>query len=96
MPDDAPLTCDEVQARGWDGFSDGEMRSLLRAERKKMTERFGKLPADNRPPMKAFDGWYELAPFQLRWEFDEYLEEVPETIDGSALPIPGARAIIAP
>ena len=77
-------------------FSDSEMRSLLRAERKKMTEKFSKLPENNRPPMKAFDGWYELAPFQLRWEFDEYLEEVPETIDGSALPIPGARAIIAP
>ncbi|KAJ6785759.1 hypothetical protein PWT90_04849 [Aphanocladium album] len=93
---EAPLTCDEVLGRGWNDFSDSEMRSLLRAERKKMTEKFSKLPENNRPPMKAFDGWYELAPFQLRWEFDEYLEEVPETIDGSALPIPGARAIIAP
>lgn len=95
MPE-APLTCDEVLGRGWNDFSDSEMRSLLRAERKKMTEKFNGLPEDHRPPMKAFDGWYELAPFQLRWEFDEYLEEVPAAIDGSELPIPGARAIIAP
>ncbi|XWW99752.1 hypothetical protein V2A60_007764 [Cordyceps javanica] len=95
MPE-APLTCDEVLGRGWNDFSDGEMRSLLRAERKKMTETFDKLPESSRPPTKAFDGWYELAPFQLRWQFDEYLDEVPETIDGSPLPIPGARAIIAP
>ncbi|KAM3430570.1 hypothetical protein NHJ13734_007685 [Beauveria thailandica] len=92
----APLTCDEVLSRGWDDFSDSEMRSLLRAERNKMTVAFGKLPDDIRPPTKAFDGWYELAPFQLRWQFDEYLEDVPETVDGSPLPIPGARAVIAP
>lgn len=93
---EAPLTCDEVLGRGWNDFSDGERQSLLRAEHKKMTEIFKKLPDDNRPPRKAFDGWYELVPFQLRWEFDEYLDEVPETIEGSSLPIPGARVIIAP
>ncbi|EGX89916.1 DUF52 domain protein [Cordyceps militaris CM01] len=95
MPE-APLTCDEVLGRGWNDFSEDEKRSLLRAERKKMTETLDQLHEDCRPPMKAFDGWYELAPFQLRWNFDEYLDEVPETIQGSPLPIPGARAIIAP
>jgi predicted class III extradiol MEMO1 family dioxygenase len=40
--------------------------------------------------------WYEASPNQLGSELDEYLSDVPETIEGSSLPIPGARIIIAP
>lgn len=77
-------------------MDESERRALVRSERAKMLQALKKLLPENRPPTKALDTWYELAPFQLRWNFDEYLADVPDTIDGSTLPIPGARAIIAP
>ena len=40
--------------------------------------------------------WYVASPEALSAELDGYLSEVPDTIDGSSLPIPGARIIIAP
>jgi predicted class III extradiol MEMO1 family dioxygenase len=40
--------------------------------------------------------WYVASPDDLGSELDEYLSDVPETIDGSSLPLPGARIIIAP
>lgn len=73
-----------------------EREELIVQERRKMIKSLKKLPANNRPPTKAVETWYELAPFQLRWDFEEYLADVPDTVDGSSLPIAGARAIIAP
>lgn len=40
--------------------------------------------------------WYVASPDELGSGLDEYLSDVPGTIDGSSLPIPGARIIIAP
>jgi predicted class III extradiol MEMO1 family dioxygenase len=40
--------------------------------------------------------WYEDDPDQLSSQLDEFLGRVPETLDGSNLPIPEARVIIAP
>lgn len=40
--------------------------------------------------------WYVASPDDLGSELDEYLSDVPETVDDSTLPIPGARIIIAP
>ncbi|KAK3322061.1 MEMO1 family [Apodospora peruviana] len=40
--------------------------------------------------------WYEFRPAKLSSELDKYLSQVPDTINGKSLPIPGARAIIAP
>ncbi|KAK0750379.1 MEMO1 family [Schizothecium vesticola] len=40
--------------------------------------------------------WYEDDPDQLSSQLDEFLGRVPETLDGSNLPIPKARVIIAP
>lgn len=40
--------------------------------------------------------WYEASPQVLGSELDEYLSDVPETVNGSSLPVPGARIIIAP
>ena len=40
--------------------------------------------------------WYEDDPDQLSSQLDEFLKAVPETLDGSNLPVPGARVIIAP
>lgn len=48
-----------------------------------------------RPPAKA-GSWYVGQPDELEEELDEYLANVPEQVDGSSLPIPGARVIIAP
>jgi len=48
-----------------------------------------------RPPAKA-GSWYVGQPDELEEELDEYLDSVPEQLDGSSLPIPGARVIIAP
>ncbi|KAK0757681.1 hypothetical protein N5P37_009695 [Trichoderma harzianum] len=50
---------------------------------------------ETRPASKA-GSWYTGKPKDLEEELDEYLAEVPETVDGSSLPIPGARIIIAP
>jgi predicted class III extradiol MEMO1 family dioxygenase len=40
--------------------------------------------------------WYEANPKKLSSQLDEFLDQVPATLDGSDLPIPGARVIIAP
>ncbi|EGR48392.1 uncharacterized protein TRIREDRAFT_48482 [Trichoderma reesei QM6a] len=50
---------------------------------------------DTRPASKA-GSWYEKTPAKLMKTLDNYLADVPETVDGSSLPIPGARVIIAP
>ncbi|KAI9171814.1 memo-like protein [Paramyrothecium foliicola] len=42
------------------------------------------------------NSWYTGNPKHLRVILDEYLSRVPDTIDRSSLPIPGARIIIAP
>jgi AmmeMemoRadiSam system protein B len=48
-----------------------------------------------RPATKA-GSWYLDDPEDLRIDLNKNLAKVPETIDGSSLPIPGARVIIAP
>ncbi len=40
--------------------------------------------------------WYESDAETLSAELDEWLDKVPDSIDGHTLPIPGARAVIAP
>ncbi|OAA37696.1 UPF0103/Mediator of ErbB2-driven cell motility (Memo-related) [Metarhizium rileyi] len=40
--------------------------------------------------------WYVDSPDDLGSELDGYLSDVPETVNGSPLPIPGARIVIAP
>lgn len=40
--------------------------------------------------------WYVASPDELGIELQEYLSDVPDTIDGSSLPIKGARIVIAP
>jgi len=40
--------------------------------------------------------WYEDDPSELSRQLDEFLERVPDALDGSGLPIAGARVIIAP
>lgn len=40
--------------------------------------------------------WYSSAPAKLSSELDGWLAQVPDSIDGSKLPVPGARVIIAP
>ena len=42
------------------------------------------------------DSWYEKDATALSDELDDYLARVPSSLDGSELPIPGARVIIAP
>jgi predicted class III extradiol MEMO1 family dioxygenase len=48
-----------------------------------------------RPPAKA-GSWYVRDPADLEEELDGYLADVSDTINGSSLPVPGARIIIAP
>ncbi|KAF4441312.1 hypothetical protein FACUT_2814 [Fusarium acutatum] len=48
-----------------------------------------------RPALKA-GSWYKKDAEPLRRELQNYLAAVPESLDGVALPIPGARVIIAP
>lgn len=48
-----------------------------------------------RPASKA-GSWYEGEADKLAKDLDGHLAKVPETVDGSPLPIPGARVIIAP
>ncbi|OIW28180.1 UPF0103-domain-containing protein [Coniochaeta ligniaria NRRL 30616] len=40
--------------------------------------------------------WYVGNPDRLSAQLDEYLDKVPNTIDGVDVPVPGARVIIAP
>ncbi|KAG6013476.1 hypothetical protein E4U43_007278 [Claviceps pusilla] len=40
--------------------------------------------------------WYVASPDELGIELQDYLSDVPDTIDGSSLPIKGARIVIAP
>ncbi|KFZ10439.1 hypothetical protein V501_05197 [Pseudogymnoascus sp. VKM F-4519 (FW-2642)] len=40
--------------------------------------------------------WYSSAPATLSSELDGWLAQVPDSIDGNKLPVPGARVIIAP
>ncbi|KAG9244667.1 MEMO1 family [Calycina marina] len=40
--------------------------------------------------------WYSSRPSKLSSELAEWLAEVPKSIDGKDLPVPGARVIIAP
>ncbi|KAI1433885.1 MEMO1 family [Xylaria sp. CBS 124048] len=42
------------------------------------------------------DSWYEGEPDVLSSQLDDYLNDVPETINGEILPISGAKVIIAP
>lgn len=59
---------------------------LLRHRKEKMA---------TRPAAKAGE-WYTGNAVDLDSQLNEFLAGVPETIDGSTLPIPGARMIIAP
>ncbi|KAF5021389.1 hypothetical protein F66182_6578 [Fusarium sp. NRRL 66182] len=49
-----------------------------------------------RPATKAGTGWYEARQALLLKELQSYLAAVPESLNEVALPIPGARVIIAP
>jgi hypothetical protein len=40
--------------------------------------------------------WYSSRASTLSGELDEWLAQVPTSIDGKELPVPGARVIIAP
>jgi hypothetical protein len=40
--------------------------------------------------------WYSSRASTLSSELDEWLAQVPTSIDGKELPVPGARVIIAP
>ncbi|KOS18546.1 Protein MEMO1 -like protein [Escovopsis weberi] len=59
---------------------------------------------DMRPARKAGSvgdragdrGWYNENAAELSAQLDDFLANVPDTIDGSSLPVPGARVIIAP
>lgn len=42
------------------------------------------------------DSWYEGDPAVLSSQLDSFLGKVPADIDGTALPVSGARVIIAP
>ncbi|KAF4635275.1 hypothetical protein G7Y89_g2827 [Cudoniella acicularis] len=42
------------------------------------------------------DSWYKGDPEQLGAQLDQFLAQVPDTVEGSSLPVPGARVIIAP
>jgi len=42
------------------------------------------------------DSWYEGDPSSLDADLDGFLASVPDSLNGSQLPIPGARVIIAP
>lgn len=48
-----------------------------------------------RPATKA-GSWYTDDPDELREELQEYLDQVPDSIDGKTLPIQGARVVISP
>lgn len=48
-----------------------------------------------RPAGKA-GSWYEGDPETLDEQLDEFLQDVPDAIDGVPLPVAGARVIIAP
>jgi len=40
--------------------------------------------------------WYVSSPEQLSGQLDGWLDDVPDTVNDSSLPVPGARVIIAP
>jgi len=40
--------------------------------------------------------WYVASPKQLSSQLDGWLDDVPDKINDSGLPVPGARVIIAP
>ena len=40
--------------------------------------------------------WYEGDPEELSTQLDDFLDQVPATLDGAELPIDNARVIIAP
>lgn len=40
--------------------------------------------------------WYVGSPDRLSTQLDDHLDQVPGTVDGVDVPIPGARVIIAP
>lgn len=48
-----------------------------------------------RPAGKA-GSWYNAKAAKLGHQLTGWLADVPETVDGSSLPIPGARVVIAP
>lgn len=50
---------------------------------------------DTRLAKKA-GSWYQAAEDDLMRDINKFLAKVPETVDDSPLPIPGARIIIAP
>lgn len=45
---------------------------------------------------KKAGSWYKTVEDGLMRDIDKFLAKVPETVDDSQLPIPGARIIIAP
>lgn len=47
-------------------------------------------------PASHAGSWYEKNPKRLSSELDDNLSKVPDTLNGSSLPIPGARVIIGP
>ncbi|KAK9802508.1 hypothetical protein SCARD494_00441 [Seiridium cardinale] len=47
-------------------------------------------------PASHADSWYEADPAVLSRDLDEWLAEVPDTLDNQSTPIPGARVVIAP
>lgn len=47
-------------------------------------------------PAKKAGQWYLKDQARLDDQLSRYLATVPDSIDGSRLPIPGARIIIAP
>ncbi|KAF7544125.1 hypothetical protein G7Z17_g10201 [Cylindrodendrum hubeiense] len=48
-----------------------------------------------RPAGKA-GAWYNGSPTRLKRQLEEFMETVPDSIDGVQVPIPGARIVIAP
>lgn len=50
---------------------------------------------NTRPPGKQ-GSWYLRDPEKLQEQLEGFLAQVPDQIDESELPIPGARIIIAP
>lgn len=48
-----------------------------------------------RPAGKA-GTWYDGRSAKLSHQLAGWLDDVPKTVDGSSLPIPGARIVIAP
>ena len=53
-------------------------------------------PLKGRREASHAGSWYVGNPDRLSAQLDDYLDKVPNAIDGVKVPIPGARVIIAP